>query len=93
MTRALGRKITYVPVELDEFAVILQERGSSAHMIQHLLAVAVDYRNGIFAGTNDLVKKIGGADPLDIAGFVALNRAFYDTHWRDSALERLCGQA
>jgi NAD(P)H dehydrogenase (quinone) len=93
MTRALGRKITYVPIELDEFAVILQERGSSAHMIQHLLAVAVDYRNGIFAGTNDLVKKIGGADPLDIAGFVALNRAFYDTHWRDSALERLCGQA
>ena len=35
-------------------------------LIQHLLAVAIDCRNGVFAGTNDLVKTIGGSDPLDI---------------------------
>ncbi|MEU7858401.1 NmrA family NAD(P)-binding protein [Nonomuraea sp. NPDC049141] len=80
MSKALGRQVTYVPIDLDEFAAILEKRGTSPHMIQHLLAVAVDYRNGIFAGTNDLVKKIGGTDPLDVESFVAQNRAFYDSH-------------
>ncbi|MFJ7497671.1 hypothetical protein ACIQZB_42565 [Streptomyces sp. NPDC097727] len=43
----------------------------AARLIQHLLAVAVDYRNGVFAGTNGLVKTIGGSDPLDVEGFIA----------------------
>ncbi|MGQ5653995.1 NmrA family NAD(P)-binding protein [Streptomyces sp. EKR5.2] len=80
MTRTLGRQVTYVPIELDEFEDILKKRDMSPHMIQHLLAVAVDYRNGIFAGTNDLVKSIGGIEPLDVESFVARNRAFYDAH-------------
>lgn len=63
MSRALDREVTYVPIELDEFAAILHGRGAPDHLIQHLLAVAVDYRNGVFAGTNDLVKTIGGSDP------------------------------
>ncbi|WP_028805867.1 NAD(P)H-binding protein [Streptomyces sp. 142MFCol3.1] len=80
MSKALSRQVTYMPIDLDEFAAILKKRGTSPHMIQHLLAVSVDYRNGIFAGTNDLVKKIGGTGPLDIESFVAQNRAFYDSH-------------
>jgi uncharacterized protein YbjT (DUF2867 family) len=80
MSKALSRQVTYVPIDLDEFAAILEKRGTSPHMIQHLLAVAVDYRNGIFAGTNDLVKKIAGTDPLDVESFVTQNRAFYDSH-------------
>ncbi|MEU3247310.1 MULTISPECIES: NmrA family NAD(P)-binding protein [unclassified Streptomyces] len=80
MSRALGREVTYVPVELDEFAAILEKRGASPHLVQHLVAVAVDYRNGIFSGMNDLVKRIGGDDPLGVEDFVALNRSFYDGH-------------
>lgn len=78
MSRALDREVTYVPIELDEFAAILRGRGAPDHLIQHLLAVAVDYRNGVFAGTNDLVKTIGGSDPLDVEGFIAQNRAAFD---------------
>lgn len=52
----------------------------SSGLSSHLLAVAVDYRNGIFAGTNDLVKKVGGTDPLDVESFVAQNRAAFDLH-------------
>ncbi|MFD3456605.1 NAD(P)H-binding protein [Streptomyces sp. NPDC058691] len=80
MTRALGRKVTYVPIELDEFTAILEKRGASQHLIQHLRAVAIDYRNGVFAGMNDVVKRIGGDDPLDVETFVAQNRALYDDH-------------
>ncbi|ADI12685.1 NmrA family protein [Streptomyces bingchenggensis BCW-1] len=80
MSQALGHQVTYVPISLDEFRTILEKRGAPEHLIQHLLAVAVDYRNGIFAGTNDLVKKIGGTDPLDVESFVAQNRAAFDLH-------------
>ncbi|MER6082349.1 NAD(P)H-binding protein [Streptomyces sp. NPDC001833] len=80
MSKALGREVTYVPIELDEFKGILEQRGTSPHMIQHLLAVAIDYRNGVFSGMNDLVKTIGGVDPLDVQGFVAQNKSFYDNY-------------
>ena len=80
MSRELGRTVTYEPIELEEFERILRGRGMSQHMVQHLLAVAVDYRNGVFSGMNDLVKQIGGEDPLDVAGFVARNRSFFDEH-------------
>ncbi|MFJ9348344.1 NmrA family NAD(P)-binding protein [Streptomyces sp. NPDC101237] len=78
MSRALDRDVTYVPIELDEFAAILRGRGAPEHLIQHLLAVAVDYRNGVFAGTNDLVRTIGGSDPLGVEEFVSQNRAAFD---------------
>ncbi|MFJ4848657.1 MULTISPECIES: NAD(P)H-binding protein [unclassified Streptomyces] len=78
MSRALGRKVTYTPIELEEFTAILDKRGASPHLVQHLLAVAVDYRNGVFSGMNDVVKRIGGADPLTAESFVAQNRAFYE---------------
>lgn len=78
MTRALGRQVTYVPIGLEEFTAIMEKRGASPHLIQHLLAVAIDYRDGVFSGMNDVVKKIGGDAPLDVETFVALNRAFYD---------------
>ncbi|MGW3747207.1 NmrA family NAD(P)-binding protein [Streptomyces sp. NPDC005146] len=80
MSRALGRKVTHVPIELEEFSAILEKRGASPHLIQHLLAVAIDYRNGVFSGMNDLVKKIGGEDPLNVESFVTQNRAFYDNY-------------
>src|SRR5262249_21341865 len=32
-------------------------------LIQHLREVAIDHQNGVFAGTNDLVRKIGGRPP------------------------------
>ncbi|MGR3866992.1 NmrA family NAD(P)-binding protein [Streptomyces graminifolii] len=80
MSRALGRKVAYVPVNLTEFEGILERRRIPAHMIQHLLAVAIDYRNGLFSGMNDLVKEIGGLGPLGVEEFVAENKSFYDNY-------------
>lgn len=74
MTRALGRKITYVPIELDEFQSALEARGMSAHTVQHLVNVAIDYRNGIFSGTNDVVRDITGVQPLTVEAFVERNQ-------------------
>lgn len=74
MSRTLDRKFTYVPIELAEFRADLERNGHPAHRVQHLLNVAVDYRNGIFAGTNDVVRRLTGVEPLSVEEFVARNR-------------------
>ncbi|HEY4457850.1 MAG TPA: hypothetical protein VGN81_26280, partial [Pseudonocardiaceae bacterium] len=74
MTNVLGRKINYVPVELDEFRATLEGRGFGAHFVQHLINVAIDYRNGIFSGTNDNVRTITGVEPMSVEAFVESNR-------------------
>jgi uncharacterized protein YbjT (DUF2867 family) len=49
-------------------------RPGSEFLVQHLGEVAIDHTNGVFAGTNDLVEKIGGRAPLTVEAFVAKHR-------------------
>ena len=49
-------------------------RPGSEFLIQHLREVAIDHTNGVFAGTNDLVEKIGGRPPLTVEAFVSKHR-------------------
>jgi len=49
-------------------------RPGSEFLVQHLREVAIDHTNGVFAGTNDLVEKIGGRAPLTVEAFVAKHR-------------------
>jgi uncharacterized protein YbjT (DUF2867 family) len=88
MSRALGRTVTYQPVEFDEFEPILRRRGLPDYTIQHLREVSIDYQNGIFAGTNDNVQAIGGANPLTVAEFVAQNLADFELLRAGSAAAR-----
>jgi NAD(P)H dehydrogenase (quinone) len=53
-----------------------ERRTGDSFLIQHLREVAIDHQNGIFAGTNDLVEKIGGRPPTTLEEFITKNRAF-----------------
>jgi uncharacterized protein YbjT (DUF2867 family) len=75
MTRVLNRPVRYEPIPVEAFAEFLRGRGMSAHIIQHLSNVAVDYQHGVFAGTNDVVERVGGDAPTSVATFVADHRA------------------
>ncbi len=46
----------------------------SDFLVQHLREVAIDHTNGVFAGTNDVVAKIGGQPPLTLEAFVTKHR-------------------
>jgi hypothetical protein len=59
LSEALGQTFTYIPISVEKFAQTLTNRGFGAHIVQHLSNVAIDYRNGVFAGTNDIVETIG----------------------------------
>ena len=58
---------------------MLFRSGASAHFVQHISNVAQDYRDGIFAGVNNLVEVIGGIKPITVEDYVAANRSQFDT--------------
>jgi len=45
--------------------------------MQHLREVAIDHQNGIFAGTNDLIEKIGGRPSITLEEFINKHRAAF----------------
>jgi NAD(P)H dehydrogenase (quinone) len=76
LSNALGVQITYEPVSIEAFADTMRRQGFHEHTIQHIENVAQDYRNGIFAGTNDVVEKIGNKTPTTVSEFALRNKAY-----------------
>jgi NAD(P)H dehydrogenase (quinone) len=44
---------------------------------QHLAEIAKDHQNGVFAGTNDVVEKIGGKRPIGLPEFLEAHRSAF----------------
>lgn len=77
LSEVLGRKITYVPMEIEAFKAVLKDMGRTPHFIQHISAVAQDCRDGIFSGTNDLVEKLTGEKPVQMVDYIVKNKALF----------------
>jgi NAD(P)H dehydrogenase (quinone) len=70
ISEALGRSVRYEPTEIPVWIEDIKARGFPEFLAQHLANVAVDYQNGIFAGNNDLVERIGGKKPTTVQDFI-----------------------
>ncbi|SDC71199.1 Uncharacterized conserved protein YbjT, contains NAD(P)-binding and DUF2867 domains [Cupriavidus sp. YR651] len=74
LSKVLGRKITYAPSTLEEYREHLEKYDLPEFVIQHFLATAVDYQNGIFSGADGVISQITGKAPQTVADFVKANR-------------------
>jgi uncharacterized protein YbjT (DUF2867 family) len=79
MARVLGHPVHYQPLGVDEFTAAQLARGSDPHLVQHFSQVALDYRNGVFAGTNDIIETVTGQPPLSVEQFVRENLSAFAT--------------
>ncbi len=71
MSEVLGTRIDYAPTSIEEFkAKMEQVYKFPPFLVQHLVEVAQNYRDGIFAGTNDNVEKITGTPALSVQAFI-----------------------
>jgi NAD(P)H dehydrogenase (quinone) len=78
MSEALGTRIEYAPTSIEVFKEKMENLYKfPPFLVQHLVEVARNYREGIFSGTNDAVEKITGAPPLSVQQFIARNRAVF----------------
>jgi len=76
LSTVLQRKITYVPMEIDAFAKIL-EPNFTPYFVQHVSAIAQDFRDGILEGTNNTVENITGEKPLHMIDYIKQNIEFF----------------
>ena len=60
------------PRRLRRIDLVCAVRGDTVW--QHLAEIAKDHQNGMFAGTNDLVEKIGGQRPIGLPEFLEAHR-------------------
>ncbi|HWC79567.1 MAG TPA: NAD(P)H-binding protein [Pseudonocardiaceae bacterium] len=79
LSDTLGFPVHYEPISVAEFGAAMRMREMNEHSVQHLSSVAVDYQNGIFAGTNDFIEKLTGRGPLTVERFAAENRSAFDS--------------
>jgi NAD(P)H dehydrogenase (quinone) len=71
----LGREVIYTPVGIADFRSQLEQFGLPEQTIQHLCAVALDFQEGLFAGTNDVIETITGTAPMTVQSFVEAHKA------------------
>jgi NAD(P)H dehydrogenase (quinone) len=75
IAETLGIPVRYEPVDIPAFAAALTAQGRTDFFVQHISSVAQDYRDGIFAGENNLVEVISGHKPMTVPEFVRANLA------------------
>jgi NAD(P)H dehydrogenase (quinone) len=68
----LKRDVGYEQIPLKTWEEIIA-KNISPFLAQHLVEVAKDHSAGVFSGTNDLVKKLTGKEPIDLREFVERN--------------------
>ena len=75
----MGKPLAYEQIDawemkkLSENAYTGRTRPSDT-LWQHFEEIAKDHQNGVFAGTNDLVQKIGGKRPMGLPEFLQANK-------------------
>ena len=75
MSKVLGAKIEYAPTSIEQFKEKMEQLYKfPPFLVQHLVEVAQNYRQGIFAGTNDIVEKITGRPALSVPAFIEKHR-------------------
>jgi NAD(P)H dehydrogenase (quinone) len=75
VSEVLGTSVSYAPISIEEFRNNLEVRNHyPPFFVQHLAAVAQDCRNGLFAGTNDVIERITGEAPMTLQTFLSRHR-------------------
>ena len=74
----LGAKIEYAPTSIEVFKDKMENLYKfPPFLVQHLVEVAQNYRDGIFSGTNDSVEKIIGTPALSVPAFIEKYRSAF----------------
>lgn len=78
MSQTLGREVRYVPTDVDELTATLERIGlGDPHFVQHMSHLTDDYRDGVYAGTNDNVRMLTGVEPMTVSAFVEQNKQIF----------------
>jgi len=69
LSDALGRKIVFQNVSIDEYCKSPEAVGVSAYMIRHFHGDMDAYQHGVMSGMNDNVRRLTGQKPMSVGDF------------------------
>ena len=69
LTEALGRKIVFQNVSIEDYSRSLEKMGVAAYVIQHFEGAMDDYQHGVMSGMNDNVERLTGQKPMSGGAF------------------------
>ncbi|WP_446744799.1 NmrA family NAD(P)-binding protein [Silvibacterium acidisoli] len=75
--KVIGKHVEYKPISIEALGHKLEAAGLSPFRIQHLCAVAQDYQDGIFEGTDEIIGRVTGTPPMTVEEFVTSNIALF----------------
>ena len=80
LSEALGRKIVFQDLPVDEYAASIKEMGVPAYIVQHLSGAMVDYQNGHMSGADDNVERLTGRRSMTVGEFARLHADQLNAH-------------
>lgn len=69
LTEALGRKIVFQDLPIDEYCRSLEQMGVEPYVVQHLSGAMDDYQHGHMSGADNNVKKLTGRRSMTVGEF------------------------
>jgi NAD(P)H dehydrogenase (quinone) len=73
LTEALGRKIVFQDLPIDEYCSSIEAMGVPAYIVQHLGGAMADYQNGRMSGADNNVEKLTGRRSMTVGEFARLH--------------------
>ena len=69
LSEALGRRIVFQDLPVDEYCASLEQMNVPAYIIQHLGGAMVDYQHGHMSGSDNNVEKLTGRRSMTVGEF------------------------
>lgn len=73
LSEALGRKIVFQDLPVEEYTASLVEMGVPPYIVQHLGGAMIDYQNGHMAGADNNVELLTGRRSMTVGEFATLH--------------------
>ena len=73
LSEALGRKIVFQDLPVEEYVQSITEMGVPAYIVQHLDGAMRDYHNGRMAGADNNIEKLTGRRSMTVGEFAHLH--------------------
>jgi uncharacterized protein YbjT (DUF2867 family) len=69
LSEALGRKIVFQDLPIDEYCSSIEAMGVPPYIVQHLRGAMADYQTGHMSGADNNVEKLTGRRPMTVGEF------------------------
>jgi NAD(P)H dehydrogenase (quinone) len=73
LSEALGRKIVFQDLPIDEYCSSIEAMGVPPYIVQHLRGAMADYQNGHMSGADNNVEKLTGRRSMTVGEFARLH--------------------